>query len=102
METGILELSAFVAKLTQDGPAVQAALKLPYSQGQTEGQINRLKTLKRTMYGRANFDLLRKRFPALICSGASSPCQSHGSGGTPPCDRQCCGEASRSSVANWG
>jgi transposase len=37
METGILELSAFVAKLAQDRPAVQAALKLPYGQGQTEG-----------------------------------------------------------------
>ena len=35
---------------------------LPYSQGQTEGQITRLKALKRAMFGRANFDLLRKRF----------------------------------------
>ena len=40
-------------------------LTLPYSQGQTERQINRLKTLKRTMYGRANFGLLRKRFLAV-------------------------------------
>jgi transposase len=34
---------------------------LPYSNGQTEGQVNKLKSLKRQMYGRANFDLLRKR-----------------------------------------
>jgi len=32
-----------------------------WSNGQTEGQVNRLKLIKRTMYGRANFDLLRQR-----------------------------------------
>jgi transposase len=32
---------------------------MPWSNGQTEGQVNRLKFLKRQMYGRANFDLLR-------------------------------------------
>ncbi len=41
---------------------MRAAFELPYSQGQIEGQITRLKALKRSMYGRANFDLLRKRF----------------------------------------
>jgi transposase len=60
--TDLPELTASVVKLEQDRRAVEAALVLPYSQGQTEGQINRLKTLKRMMYGRANFDLLRKRF----------------------------------------
>jgi transposase len=34
---------------------------LPWSQGQVEGQINRLKALKRPMYGRASLDLLRRR-----------------------------------------
>jgi transposase len=43
---------------------VLAGLSRPYSQGQTEGQITRLKALKRAMFGRANFDLLRKRFLA--------------------------------------
>jgi len=62
---GLPEVTGFVVKLEQDRSAVEAALTLPYSQGQTEGQINRLKTLKRTMYGRANFDLLRKRFLAV-------------------------------------
>jgi transposase len=62
--TGWEELGTFVARLEQDQAAVEAALRLPYSQGQTEGQINRLKMLKRAMFGRANFDLLRKRFLA--------------------------------------
>jgi transposase len=64
--TMIPELVAFVAKLVQDQSAVEAALTQPYSQGQTEGQITRLKLLKRTMYGRANFDLLRQRFLAPL------------------------------------
>jgi transposase len=59
--TEIPELTAFVTKLRQDVDAVSAAFALPYSQGQTEGQINRLKLLKRSAYGRAKFDLLRQR-----------------------------------------
>ncbi len=41
--------------------AVRAALTLPWSNGQAEGQINRLKLLKRQNYGRASFNLLRQR-----------------------------------------
>jgi len=41
---------------------VEAALSLPYSNGPAERQINRLKLIKRSMYGRANFELLRRRF----------------------------------------
>ena len=41
--------------------AVRAALSEPWSNGQTEGQVHRLKLIKRQMYGRANFDLLRLR-----------------------------------------
>jgi len=40
---------------------VYAGLTLNYSNGQTEGQINRLKLVKRAMYGRGKFDLLRQR-----------------------------------------
>jgi transposase len=47
--------------LTRDKAAVHAALVLPWSNGQTEGQINRLKLIKRQMYGRAKFNLLRVR-----------------------------------------
>ena len=51
----------FVAGLRRDYSAVKAGLSLPWSQGQTEGQVNRLKFLKRQSFGRANFDLLRLR-----------------------------------------
>jgi transposase len=54
-------LGAFVANLRRDLSAVQAALKLPWTTSPAEGQINRLKMLKRTMYGRAGFHLLRAR-----------------------------------------
>ena len=57
----ITELARFAKSVQQDYAAVYAACSLPWSQGQTEGQINRLKCLKRQMYGRAQFDLLRLR-----------------------------------------
>lgn len=59
--SGIAELGAFAVKLLQDTDAVVAAMTLPYSQGQTEGRINKLKLVKRSMYGRGKFDLLRRR-----------------------------------------
>ena len=49
------------AGLAHDGAAVRAALTLPWSNGQTEGQVNKLKLLKRSIYGRAMLDLLRQR-----------------------------------------
>jgi transposase len=51
----------FASGLKQDKVAVGAALTTPWSNGPTEGQVNRLKCLKRLMYGRAKDDLLRKR-----------------------------------------
>jgi transposase len=54
-------LKEFAASLRRDLGAVQAALDLPWTTSPVEGQINRLKMLKRTMYGRAGFQLLRKR-----------------------------------------
>ena len=54
-------LETFAARLQQDEAAVSAALTLPYSSAQAEGQIHKLKLIKRQMYGRANFDLLRRR-----------------------------------------
>jgi transposase len=59
--SGIPELAGFAEGVRRDLSAVQAALTLSWSQGQTEGQINRLMLLKCTMYGRAKFDLLRQR-----------------------------------------
>ncbi len=54
-------LASFARGLRQDLAAVRAALVLPWSTSPVEGQINRLKTIKRQMYGRAGFDLLRRR-----------------------------------------
>jgi transposase len=48
-------------RLVEDRAAVEAGLSLEWSNGQTEGQVNKLKLLKRSMYGRANLDLLRAR-----------------------------------------
>lgn len=59
--SGIGEMKRLAASLRQDYAAVRAALELPWSNGQLEGQINRLKVIKRVGYGRANFDLLRQR-----------------------------------------
>jgi len=59
--SSLAELQPFVAGVYQDKAAVQAGLALPWSQGQTEGQIARLKLIKRQGYGRATFDLLRQR-----------------------------------------
>jgi transposase len=60
-KSGIAELKSFVAGIERDYDAVKAALRLPWSQGTTEGKVNKLKTLKRVMYGRAGFPLLRQR-----------------------------------------
>ncbi len=54
-------LSGFADALGRDLDAVRAALTLPWSTGPVEGQISRLKTLKRAMCGRAGFELLRRR-----------------------------------------
>ncbi len=53
--------AALANGLTADLAAVEAALTTSWSNGQTEGQVQRLKLIKRQMYGRAKFDLLRRR-----------------------------------------
>ncbi len=62
--SGIGELVWFANGVEQDRAPVEKAFESEWSQGQTEGQVNRLKFLKRQMYGRANFDLLRAR---VVC-----------------------------------
>jgi transposase len=52
----------FATGLRADLAAVQAAVTLPWSQGPIEGHLNRLKRLKRQMFGRARLDLLARRF----------------------------------------
>ena len=54
-------MQQFARTLTRDIEAVRHAIAEPWSSGQAEGQINRLKTLKRAMYGRASIELLRAR-----------------------------------------
>ncbi len=54
-------LHSFTTGLRRDHKAVVNGLTLPYSSGAVEGNVNRIKMLKRQMYGRANLDLLRKR-----------------------------------------
>jgi transposase len=61
IRTGVPEISRFCDGLLRDAEAVTAAVILPWSNGQVEGQIHRLKLLKRQMYGRAKFNLLRCR-----------------------------------------
>jgi transposase len=58
-------IGRFVQILRRDIDAVRNAISERCSNGQTEGQINRLKTLKRSMYGRAGTELLRARMLPL-------------------------------------
>ena len=51
----------FANGIKDDWDAVEAAFRLPWSNGQLEGQVNRVKLIKRQGYGRAKFDLLRRR-----------------------------------------
>lgn len=59
--SGVEEVRRFALGLKEDYAAVQAGLTLPYSNGQTGGQIHRLKLVRRSMYGRGKFDLLKQR-----------------------------------------
>jgi transposase len=59
--SAVEEVRRFALGLKEDYAAVRAGLTLPYSNGQTEGQIHRLKLVRRSMYGRGRFDLLVHR-----------------------------------------
>ncbi len=81
-QSEIPEMASFARGLGKDLAAVKAGLSSEWSQGQIEGQINRLKLLKRQMYGRAGFELLQRRVlysPARPrrhrrqCAGSSPP-----------------------------
>lgn len=60
-QSGLGELKSFAENLMNDEAAVREAMRSKWSNGQTEGQINRLKLVKRQMYGRGKVDLLRAR-----------------------------------------
>jgi transposase len=55
----VTDLTSFAGGIRRDYDAVRAACSLPWSNGTTEGQVNRLKFLTRHMFGRAHLDLLR-------------------------------------------
>ncbi len=60
-ESGLAELQSFASGIEKDKDAVRAGLTWPINNGQVEGQVTKLKLIKRTMYGRAGFPLLRQR-----------------------------------------
>jgi transposase len=61
LASGVKDFETFAMGLKREQSGVEAALTLPYSNGQTEGQINKLKLIKRQMYGRGSFEMLRQR-----------------------------------------
>lgn len=61
LASSIPDLETFATGLQKEYAAIKAALTLPYSNGPVEGQVNRLKFIKRSMYGRGGFELLRQR-----------------------------------------
>jgi transposase len=70
-------LQRFAKELCEDYDAVKAGVTLPWSTSPVEGHINRLKMLKRQMFGRARLDLLSRRF---VCTPGRG--QGHAQAGT--------------------
>lgn len=64
-QCGIAELQSFAKGLLKDIKAIYNAIDLPWSNGPVEGNVNKLKTLKRQMYGRCSIELLEKRMVLL-------------------------------------
>ncbi len=61
LHSGIPDLQTFATGLKREYASIKAALTLPYSNGPVEGHVNKLKLIKRSMYGRGGFELLRQR-----------------------------------------
>ena len=66
--SGLADFKSFAQGIQRDYSAVLAGITKPWSNGQTEGQVNRIKLIKRSMYGRANFDLLQARVMPLLAT----------------------------------
>ena len=60
-EASMSLIASFASGIMRDSAAVRAAITEPWSNGQTEGQITKLKLVKRQMYGRGKLDLLQAR-----------------------------------------
>jgi transposase len=61
IDSGLKEIGGFAQSMKPDFQAIQNAFNLPWSNGPVEGNVNKIKTLKRQMYGRAGFELLKRR-----------------------------------------
>jgi len=61
LNSGISEIATFANGLIRDYQSIENAISLPWSNGPVEGNVNKLKTIKRKMYGRASFELIKKR-----------------------------------------
>lgn len=61
MNLGISEIKSFINGLKQDIDAVKNAISLDYNNGLAEGSVNKIKVIKRIMYGRCNFETLRNK-----------------------------------------
>ncbi len=71
--SGIGEVVTFAEGLQREVVSVRAALEQPYSNGVAEGNITRLKQIRRAMYDRGNFDLLRIPQPrTVLCNGCAA------------------------------
>jgi transposase len=66
VDAGPTLIASFAKGITKDRAAVHAAITHPWSNGQTEGQITKLKLVKRQMYGRAKIDLLEARLLGAV------------------------------------
>jgi len=60
-ELGINEINSFINGITRDLKAVENAIRYDYNNGLAEGKINKVKVTKRIMYGRCDFELLKKK-----------------------------------------
>jgi len=58
---GIPELASFINGINRDIEAVENAIKYKYSNGLAEGTVNKIKVIKRIMYGRCGFNLLKRK-----------------------------------------
>ncbi len=61
------ELKTFARVLSEDIEAVESGINMVWSNGAIEGQVNKIKSIKRQMYGRASFELLRKKVILSQC-----------------------------------
>src|ERR1022692_9449 len=78
-DPGQPELHSFTTGIRQDEQAVRNGLTLPWSSGLVEGLNTRTKLIKRQMYGRAGFPLLRKRILGMMTRAEGAVCKTAGS-----------------------